>query len=148
MGESNSGGLELRHLRRGFTANFVGRDSVAQGGARKTYESGAKRGAVGEGRDALRRQDRRQLNEIDMAADGELRKRTRQRESVIEIGAAGHHGGRGHHAVAMGFGNGAVDPAREAEIVGVNDESLHLLSSGSRIASPEGSAISRFRQAV
>ena len=57
-----------------------------------------------------------------MAADTELRMSTCDGDGVVKCGAGGHEGCGGERAGGGEFGDGAIDAAGEAEVVGVEDE--------------------------
>ena len=57
-----------------------------------------------------------------MAANTQLRKRSRQGYSTLKLRPAGHQRGRGHHPARVALGNSAVYARSEPEVIGVDDE--------------------------
>ena len=110
MGQRQSRGLQLSHLRRRFGRNLLGGETVAQRGAREAGKAGTECVPIGQRRNLRRQGDGRKLDQVHVAADGELRKRAGKRDGLLELGTAGHQGCRGDHAALVGFAMARLTP--------------------------------------
>lgn len=116
--------LDTLDLRQGLACDLVFVDLAAQDGAEEAGERRPKAFAIGaeKRRNALRRRKRDAVGEDDMAANAQRRMRAGYGDGVIEGWAVGHQGGGRKCACLMQFENGAIDSARESEVVCVDDE--------------------------
>jgi hypothetical protein len=76
--------------------------------------------------DFFERSDCFSTYENQVAADSQARIEFHKFDSMIEGRAASHHGGAGEDSFAMCSDNSFIYSAGEAEVVGVEDELLHL----------------------
>lgn len=62
-----------------------------------------------------------------------------QLDRFVKARFAGHQAGSGQNAFAMGTDNGGIDGRREAEIIGIDDETseIHLIMDWVHLAAPE-----------
>src|SRR5579862_2577087 len=67
----------------------------------------------------------RRSDQHQMASDVQSRILTRQAHGIVERSPGGHQRGRSQNAFAMRLNDSKVDVASEAEIVGVDDKTLH-----------------------
>ena len=90
--------------------------------------------AVGldQGRYFLGRQDRRQgPDQAEMDADAQFRTLPGQVDGLVKSRAVGQQGCTGQDTLSAGFDDGLIDFCMDAEIIGINDDSIHLANSPS-----------------
>lgn len=123
--EFQAGVLKLLDLCECLALDVVLRDGAAEDAEREICERGAEGTAVGAEQcwDACWVRDWCAVDEDDMAADSERRAVERDRDGVIEGCTVGHEGCGGDGARFVQFGDGAIDAARETEVIRINDES-------------------------
>ena len=131
MRDSEAGGLHACNLRGCFLFDLAGLDLAAHECLDEVCECGPKAGRSGEGWDLPVWQDRRAIDQDDVAADVERGLHEGCVHGIAEGCAGGHEGRRGQRAGSVQFEDGVVDAISQTEIGGVDNQSRTLFREGS-----------------
>ena len=116
--------LQLPNLRRRLGFDLLGVD-LSCDDAPGEGDQGLMELRAGTGDEAgnfLLRQYRSSVHQDDMATDPELGISTSQGNGVVKRRAIRHQGSRGHNAIAVCLGDGAVYALSKPEVIRVDDE--------------------------
>ena len=124
VSDGDAGCLELSDLRDGFALDLFRADAASEERGEEAAQRRTEGAAVWtkKRKDGFRRGDGLAVDEDDVAADAKRGMRASDGDGVVKGGARGHQCGRGESAGGGEFGDGAVDAASEAEVVGVEDQ--------------------------
>ena len=125
VGEFEAGASELLNLCECLALDLVLADGAAQDAEREVAERVAEGAVVGTEKsgDGFGGRDWCAIDEDDVAADPEGWACSSESDGVFERRSVGHQGGRRDGASVMQLGDGAIDAARETEVVCIDDES-------------------------
>jgi len=127
MGGLDTCCADFQNLSAEFPFDFFGADDSSRKARYETTQRIMEVAVFGDEEwDFFERSGRPSAYEDEVAADSKTRIQLREFDGVLEGWTTGHQGGASENSVAMGSDNSFIYSASEAEVVGVEDELLHL----------------------